>query len=95
MLFRSVHRMLADYSRLMELLRPEIVPYPDQSQILAARHLIRHAADVPILLSAMASRPDWLLTHNTRHFSAEVARRSGLRIATSVAFFRSLAKSLK
>ena len=91
----AAHRMLADYSRLMELLRPEIVPYPDQSQILAARHLIRHAADVPILLSAMASRPDWLLTHNTRHFSAEVARRSGLRIATPVAFFRALAKSLK
>ena len=91
----SVNRVLADYTRLVKLTRPEIVPYPDESEILQARHLIRHAADVPVLLSALASRPDWLLTHNTRHFSVDVARRSGLRIATPVAFFRSLAKSLK
>src|SRR2546429_22906 len=56
--------------------------------------MIRHAADVPVLLSAIASRPDWLLTHNTKHFTQTVARRAGLRIATLVEFFRALSKSL-
>jgi hypothetical protein len=42
----------------------------------------------------MASRPDWVLTHNTKHFTAAVAKRSGLRIATPVEFFESLSKTL-
>jgi len=54
----------------------------------------RHEADVPVLLSAIASRPDWLLTHNTKHFTA-AAERTGLRIATPVAFFRSLAEIIR
>src|SRR5256885_6630519 len=35
-------------------------PYPAEALVRSSRHLIRHAADVPILLSAMASKPDWL-----------------------------------
>lgn len=61
---------------------------------MASRHLIRHAADVPVLLSAMKARPDWLLTHNTKHFSTAVARRTGLAIATPTAFFRALSKKM-
>jgi hypothetical protein len=53
--------------------------------------LFRHEADVPVLLSAMAARPDWVLTHNVKHFTAAVARRSGLRIAAPVEFFRVVA----
>ena len=35
-------------------MKPEVVPYPGQAEVKAARHLIRHAADVPVLLSAIA-----------------------------------------
>ena len=87
-------KVLGDYGRLIALTKPEVVPYPDESAVNAARHLIRHAADVPVLLSAMASRPDWLLTHNAKHFTLAVARRSGLRIATPVEFFREISNSL-
>jgi hypothetical protein len=52
--------------------------------------LIRHAADVPVLLSAIASKPDWLLTHNTKHFTKGVAQQASLRIATPTEFFRAL-----
>jgi hypothetical protein len=52
--------------------------------------LIRHDADVPVLLSAMASKPDWLLTHKTKHFTKVVAQRTALRIATPAEFFRAL-----
>jgi hypothetical protein len=72
-----------------------MVPYPGQAEVKAARHSIRHAADVPVLLSAIASRPDWVLTHNTKHFTPAVARRSGLRIATPVDFFCEISKSLQ
>lgn len=44
------------------------------------RDLIRHPADVPVLVAAMKARPDWLVTKNTHHFTQEVAQRTGLKI---------------
>jgi predicted nucleic acid-binding protein len=90
----DAERVLNDYADLIALMKPETVPYPSQAEVQAARQSIRHAADVPVLLSAIASRPDWLLTHNTKHFTPAVARRTGLRIATPAEFFRALSKSL-
>jgi predicted nucleic acid-binding protein len=82
--------LIAHYHRLINLTDPESVPYPQASLVHASRHLIRHASDVPVLLSAMASKPDWLLTHNTKHFTPAVAERTSLRIATPADFFKTL-----
>jgi predicted nucleic acid-binding protein len=87
-------RLLDDYTRLISLMDPEIIPYPGAESVRASRHLIRHVADVPVLLSAMSSRPDWLLTRNTKHFTQAVAKRTGLRIATPVEFFGAIAKTV-
>ena len=86
----DAEQLIEDYRRLIKLTNPEIVPYPDQHPVQSNRHLIRHAADVPVLLSAKASNPDWLLTHNTKHFTKAVAERTALRIATPAEFFRAL-----
>ena len=88
-------QLIEDYRRLIRLTTPELVPYPDQSLVRSSRHLIRHAADVPVLLSAMASKPDWLLTHNTKHFTKTVAQKTALRIATPAEFFRTLSTLLR
>ncbi len=87
--------LIHDYRRLIELTKPEAVPYPDAELVRASRHLIRHAPDVPVLLSAMAARPDWVLSHNTKHFAPSVAARTGLRIATPVEFFQTLSSFLE
>jgi Cys-tRNA synthase (O-phospho-L-seryl-tRNA:Cys-tRNA synthase) len=84
--------VLADYTTLLTLARPEWVPLPDVQDVVRARSLIRHAADVPVVLSALQSQPDWLLTHNTAHFTPAVAARTGLRIATPRTFFQTLAR---
>ena len=83
-------QLIEDYRRLIKLSNPEFVSYPDEDLVRSSRHLIRHAADVPVVLSAMASKPDWLLTHNTKHFTKAVAERTALRIATPAQFFRAL-----
>ena len=70
----DAQQLLDDYTNLLKLANPETVPYPSKADILASRALIRHQADVPVLLSAMQTQPDWLLTHNKKHFTAEVAR---------------------
>jgi hypothetical protein len=80
---------------LIELIDAEIVPYPDAALVHSSRHLIGHEADVPVLLSAIASKPDWLLTHNRKHFTRAVAKKTGLRIATPAEFFRTLATLLR
>jgi hypothetical protein len=86
----DAEQLIEDYRHLIKLTHPELVPYPNKDLVRSSRHLIRHEADVPVLLSATASKPDWLLTHNTKHFTKAVARRTALRIATPVEFFRAL-----
>ena len=88
-------QLIEDYRRLIKLTNPELVPYPDRHLVESNRHLIRHAADVPVLLSAMASKPDWLLTNNTKHFTQAVAKKTSLRIATPAEFFRVLSALIK
>ena len=91
---QEAEQVLADYTTLLTLARPERIPLPDVQDVMRARRLIRHAADVPVVLSAMQSQPDWLLTHNTGHFTPAVATRTGLRIATPRTFFQTLARGL-
>lgn len=83
-------QLIEDYRRLIKLANPELVPYPNGDLVRSSRHLIRHAADVPVLLSAVASKPDWLLTHDTKHFTKAVAQKTSLRTATPAEFFRTL-----
>lgn len=91
---RRGKQVLDDYAGLIKLTRPERVPLPAEEDVMASRHIIRHAADVPVLLSAVSARPDWLLTHNMKHFTAAVARKTKLRIATPAEFFHALAQGL-
>jgi hypothetical protein len=87
--------LIENYRRLIQLIKPELIPYPDADSLQVNRHLIRHAPDVPIVLSAMAAKPDWLLSNNTKHFTKAVAQRTGLRIATPAEFFRRLSSLLQ
>jgi predicted nucleic acid-binding protein len=88
-------KLIEHYRRLIDLTDPEMVPYPTESLVRSSRHLIRHEADVPVLLSVMTSKPDWLLTHNTKHFTRAVSQRAGVRIATPAEFFRTLSSLLR
>jgi len=107
-MFRSVTRSLREdcfrrrrdeliesYRRLIQLTKPEIISFPEVELDRANRTLIRHETDVPGLLSAMAAKPDWLLTHNVKHFTPAVAQRTGLRIAAPAEFFRELSGLLR
>jgi predicted nucleic acid-binding protein len=91
---RDAEQLIEDYRRLIKLTHPELVPYPAKELVRSNRHLIRHESDVPVLLSAMASKPAWLLTHDTKHFTKAVARQTSLRIATPAEFFRTLSALL-
>ena len=91
---KDAQQILDDYTNLLRLANPETVRYPPKADVLASIHLIRHQSDVPVLLSAMKAHPDWLLTHNKKHFTNEVAERTKLQIGSPADFFRLLAQSI-
>ena len=85
----------AQYTTLLTLARPRADPLPDGHDVLRARPLIRHAADVPVLLSAMQSRARLAAERRTpAHFTPVVATRTRLRIATPRRFLQTLARGL-
>jgi len=87
-------QLLSDYDLFFQLARPEIVPAPSADEVKRNRSLVRHLADVPVLVSALNTQPDWFITNNTKHFDRRVAQRTGLRIATPRQFFQALAEQL-
>ena len=78
------------YSTLLRLIDPEFIPLPPKQEVDRHRHLIRHQADVPVLVSALKAAPDWFLTTNTRHFTRQVALRTQLKILTPQDFITSI-----
>ena len=87
--------LIGDYEKLIRLTKPKRVPLPLSEDVLKNRHLIRHAADVPVIVSAINSRPDWIITNNRDHFTDEVAKKIGIRIASPAEFFRQLVEAFE
>jgi len=75
-------RLIDDYALALTLLTPERVDRITGEELQAHRTSIRHVHDVPVLVTAIKSRPDWVVTSNVAHFTPEVAARTGLRIVT-------------
>jgi predicted nucleic acid-binding protein len=61
-----------------------ILENPTFEEVRANLYLISDPNDVPVLLSAIQARVDFLVTHNRRHFldDPQVSEKSGLRIGT-------------
>ncbi len=79
---RKVPQALRYFRETLRATRLHIVPDPPREQIDAHADIIRHQADVPIVVAAIRAGVDYLVTHNRRHFldDAGVATRSGLSI---------------
>ena len=87
---RLANETISAYSTLLRLLKPELIPLPTKHEVDRHRHLIRHQADVPVLVSALKAAPDWFLTTNTRHFTKQLALRTQLNIITPQEFLTSI-----
>ena len=83
-LARKAPRALADLRKAILASNAQIVHDPSPAEVKANLHMISHHADVPILLAAMKTKVDYLVTLNRVHFMDEpdVAIKSGLRIGT-------------
>ncbi len=59
-------------------------PAPTPTEIAENLYLISDPTDVPILLSAMKAKADFLATHSRKHFldDPKVSENSGLKIGT-------------
>lgn len=87
---KQTEALIADYEGFVKLARPIHVPLADKERIGQNRGLIRHASDVPVILAAIDSQPDWIITRNRDHLTDEVAAKINLRIASPAEFFEHL-----
>ena len=83
-LARKAPAALPFYRETLRASRIRIVKDPSAAEVAAARNMIAHEPDVPILVAAIRIQTGFLVTLNRRHFieDPEVAQRSGLRIGT-------------
>ncbi len=78
------------------LTRVRLERQPACSQMEIERHkphilpALHHENDVPPVVAAMNSSSDWVISNNDRHWNAELAARTGLRIATAYTFLEQL-----
>lgn len=86
----NVTQLIEDYEGFIKLTRPVKIPLPEESRVMSNRTLIRHFADVPVVLAAMDARADWLITRSRKHFTDEVAGKINIRIASPAEFFSAL-----
>lgn len=72
------------YRKTLRASRIGIVKDPPAAEVAAARDMIAHEPDVPILVAAIKVKTGYLVTLSRHHFieDPEVARRSDLRIGT-------------
>ena len=81
---RKSPRNLNDLRRLFKTANLRIVDDPSKKEVEANLYLIEDPNDVPILLSAMKAKVDYLATHNRKHFldDPKVSERAGIKIGT-------------
>lgn len=75
---------LQDVQKEIQTSKIQILPDPTYEEIQASLYLMDDPDDVPILLTAIKARVDYLATHDHKHFLNDplVAERSGVRIGT-------------
>jgi predicted nucleic acid-binding protein len=81
---RKIPRALPEFREAIRATGLRIVRDPSPDEIEGCADIISHHADVPIVVAAMQSKTDYLVTLNRRHFIDDpaVADRSKLRIGT-------------
>lgn len=89
----EVDQIVDDYQGFLKLARPLKIALRDETRVIQNRSLIRHFADVPVVLAAIDSNADWVITKNRDHFTDEVADRIGVKIASPREFFAEMVDS--
>ncbi len=93
-LIRTIHQKRPQLiARLYFLLQEapfEVQPDTAPDEVTRWEQVI-HPPDAPILAAAIAARPDFLVTGNTRHFTSVVAALAGLAIVSPSEFIATLA----
>ena len=83
-LARKVPKALPFAREMIRSAQIRIMHDPTLEEITPFLSWMEHAADVPILVSAIRVQSDFLVTHNSKHFmeNPNLATQSGLKIGT-------------
>lgn len=85
----------AAYAGWLARIRLERRPRPQEEEIArwapTILPVLRHFNDLPVVISAMDARPDWVISTNVARWGPALASRTGLRIVTPRQFLEAFA----
>jgi len=74
----------SEFARLVKELKLVVHPRPSEAAVRDGMSkyspIVRHKADIPAVVAAVSTSPDWLVSSDTEHFNAKLALKIGLRI---------------
>jgi predicted nucleic acid-binding protein len=88
-LHKKIPLALPIFNQLISQINPEILPNPSREQFLQYCKIIE-AEDAPILASALLAKADRLLSLNTKDFTPEVGKQTGIMIQTPSQFIQDI-----
>jgi predicted nucleic acid-binding protein len=88
-LHKKIPLALPIFNQLISQINPEILPNPSREQFLQYCKIIEEK-DAPILASALLANADRLLSLNTKDFTPEVGKQTGIMIQTPSQFIQDI-----
>jgi hypothetical protein len=92
--FSATADVEATYAGWLARVRLERQPRPMEQEVArlvpAILPVLRHVNDLPVVVSAIAARPDYVLSTNVAHWGPALAARTNLRILTPRQFLDAL-----
>lgn len=87
---KGIEKYIDDYTKYIDSIKITYLPLPDESSVIAAKTkylpLLRHLADLPILLTAINSKMDWIISNNRDHFNNRLSKKINIKIASAKEF---------
>lgn len=84
----------SEFARLIRELKLVIHPRPSEEAVRDGIKeylpIVRHMADIPVVVAAVSASPDWLVSSNTKHFNTSLAVKTGLRVVSPSQLLRYL-----
>lgn len=91
---KNQEHVIEAYLNYIEAVRLKILPLPSPELVLSNKdkllpHL-KHIADLPIIVSAVENEMDWVISNNREHFSDQLAKKTGIKIASAKEFLQGI-----
>lgn len=89
---KGKEQFIEDYLKYIELTNIKILPLPDQQDVVLNKDVflpvLKHLADLPIVITAIQHEIDWIISNNRDHFNDALAEKLNIKINSASEFLK-------